>query len=161
MMVQISHGLSTGALFLMIGMIYDRRHTRLFTAFGGLARVMPLYGLFLMICVMSSIAVPGTNGFIGEFLVLTGSFQTYPILATIAAISVILSAVFILWALQRVLFNALDKPENFKLPDMNWREMTMMIPVAIIIFYIGLHPHPLLRRMEPRLKELIEQVNGR
>jgi NADH-quinone oxidoreductase subunit M len=160
MMVQISHGLSTGAMFLMIGMIYDRRHTRLFSAFGGLARVMPLYGLFLMICVMSSIAVPGTNGFIGEFLVLTGSFQTYPVLATIATVSVVLSAVFVLWALQRVLFNALDKPENMKLPDMNWREMCMMVPVAAIIFYIGLHPAPLLRRMEPRLQELIQQVQG-
>ena len=159
MMVQLSHGLSTGALFLMIGMIYDRRHTRLFSAFGGLARVMPLYGLFLMISVMSSIAVPGTNGFIGEFLVLTGSFQTYPVLATIAAVSVVLSAVFVLWALQRVLFNPLDKPENMKIPDMNWREVAMMAPVAAIIFYIGLHPAPLLRRMEPRLQELIQQVD--
>jgi NADH-quinone oxidoreductase subunit M len=161
MMVQLSHGLSTGAMFLMIGMIYDRRHTRLFSAFGGLARVMPLYGLFLMISVMSSIAVPGTNGFIGEFLVLTGSFQTYPLLATIAAVSVVLSAVYVLWALQRVLFNPLDKPENRKVPDMNWREVAMMAPVAAIIFYIGLHPAPLLRRMEPRLQELIQQVEAR
>lgn len=161
MMVQLSHGLSTGALFLMIGMLYDRRHTRLFSAFGGLARVMPLYGLFLMIAVMSSIAVPGTNGFIGEFLVLAGSFQTYPLLATVAAVSVILSAVFVLWALQRVLFNPLDNPENKKVPDMNWREVAMMVPVAGIIFYIGLHPAPLLRRMEPRLQELIRQVDTR
>jgi NADH-quinone oxidoreductase subunit M len=166
MMVQLSHGLSTGAMFLMIGMLYDRRHTRQFSAFGGLARVMPLYGLFLMIAVMSSIAVPGTNGFIGEFLVLAGSFQTFPVLATIAAVSVILSAIFILWALQRVLFNKLDKPENARLPDMNWREVAMMAPVAAIIFYIGIHPAPLLRRMEPRLQELIQQVqmtqvNGR
>lgn len=158
MMIQLSHGMSTGAMFLMIGMLYDRRHTRMFKAFGGLARVMPLYGLFLMISVMSSIAVPGTNGFIGEFLVLTGSFQTYPVMATVAAISVVLSAVYILWALQRILFNRLDKPENMKLPDMNWRELAMMVPVAAIIFYIGVHPAPLLRRMEPRLQELLQQV---
>jgi NADH-quinone oxidoreductase subunit M len=158
MMVQISHGLSTGALFLMIGMLYDRRHTRVFSAFGGLARVMPLYGLFLMICVMSSIAVPGTNGFIGEFLVLAGSFQTFPVLAVISAVSVVLSAIFVLWALQRVIFNPLDKPENLKIPDMNWREVAMMVPVAAIIFYIGLHPAPLLRRMEPRLQELVQQI---
>ena len=159
MIVQISHGLSTGALFLMIGMIYDRRHTRLFSAFGGLARVMPLYGVFLMISVLSSIAVPGTNGFIGEFLVLTGSFQTYPVLATIATVSVILGAVYVLWAVQRVLFNPLDKAENAGLADMNWREVATMLPIAALIFYIGLHPAPILRRMEPRLQELIHQVD--
>jgi NADH-quinone oxidoreductase subunit M len=158
MMVQISHGLSTGALFLMIGMLYDRRHTRLFSAFGGLARVMPLYGLFLMIVAMSSIAVPGTNGFVGEFLVLTGAFQTVPWLAAIATVSVVVSAVFVLWALQRVILNPLDKAENRNVPDMNWREVFMMAPIAAIIFYIGLHPAPLLRRMEPRLQELIQQV---
>ncbi len=160
MMVQLSHGLSTGAMFLMIGMVYDRRHTRQLSAFGGLARVMPVYSLFLMLAVMSSIAVPGTNGFIGEFLVLAGSFQTKPVLATIAATSVVLSAVFMLWATQRVIFNALDKPENRKLPDMNWREVAMMLPVAAIILYIGIHPAPLLRRMEPRLKELMMQVDA-
>jgi len=158
MMIQLSHGLSTGAMFLMIGMLYDRRHTRMFNAFGGLARVMPLYGLFLMIAILSSIAVPGTNGFIGEFLVLAGSFQTFPLLATIATLSVVLSAVYVLWALQRILFNRLDKPENARIPDMNWREVCMMVPVAAIIFYIGIHPAPLLRRMEPRLQELIQQV---
>lgn len=158
MMVQISHGLSTGALFLMIGMIYDRRHTRLFSAFGGIARVMPLYGIFLMLAVMSSIAVPGTNGFIGEFLVLVGSFKVFPWLATIAAVSVILGAVYMLWATQRVLFNPLDKPENRDLADLNWREVTILVPVAVLIFYIGLHPGPLLDRMEPRLQELVQQV---
>jgi NADH-quinone oxidoreductase subunit M len=158
MMVQLSHGLSTGALFLMIGMIYDRRHTRLFTAFGGIARVMPLYAVFLMLSMMSSIAVPGTNGFIGEFLVLAGSFQTLPVWATVATVSVILGAVYVLWATQRVLFNPLDKPENKHLPDMNWRELVMMAPLAVLILYIGLHPAPLLQRMEPRLQELIHQV---
>jgi NADH-quinone oxidoreductase subunit M len=160
MMVQLSHGLSTGALFLMIGMVYDRRHTRALSAFGGLARVMPVYSLFLMLAVMSSIAVPGTNGFIGEFLVLAGSFQTQPLLTVIAATSVVLSALFMLWATQRVLFNALDKPENRNLPDMNWREVCMMVPVAAIIVYIGVHPAPLLRRMEPRLKEVMMQVDA-
>jgi NADH-quinone oxidoreductase subunit M len=160
MMIQLSHGLSTGAMFLMIGMLYDRRHTRMFNAFGGLARVMPLYGLFLMIAILSSIAVPGTNGFIGEFLVLAGSFQTFPLLTTIATLSVVLSAVYVLWALQRILFNRLDKPENARIPDMNWREVCMMAPVAAIIFYIGIHPAPLLRRMEPRLQELIQQVQA-
>jgi len=159
MLVQISHGLSTGALFLMIGMLYDRRHTRLFSAFGGLARVMPLYGAFLMISVMSSVAVPGTNGFIGEFLVLTGTFQTFPVLAVIATVSVILGAIYMLWATQRVLFNPLDKPENKGLADMNWREVATMLPIAALIFYIGLHPAPILRRMEPRLQELIHQVD--
>ena len=158
MMVQISHGLSTGALFLLIGLIYDRRHTRLFSAFGGLARTMPMYGVVLLIAVMSSIAVPGTNGFIGEFLVLAGSFQTFPVWTVIATTAVILAAVYALWAVQRVLFNPLDKPENTKVADMNWRELLMMAPIVLLIFYIGLHPAPILRRMEPRLQELVQQV---
>jgi NADH-quinone oxidoreductase subunit M len=161
MMVQLAHGVSSGALFLMIGMIYDRRHTRELSSFGGLARVMPVYSLFLVIAMLSSIAVPGTHGFVGEFLVLTGSFQTQPVLTAIAASSVILSAVYVLWAVQRVLFNPLDKPENRKIPDMNWREVAMMVPVAAMIFYLGVHPAPVLRRMEPRLQEVLTQVEAR
>jgi NADH-quinone oxidoreductase subunit M len=161
MMVQLAHGVSSGALFLMIGMVYDRRHTRQLSSFGGLARVMPVYALFLMVAMLSSIAVPGTHGFVGEFLVLVGSFQTYPWLTIIASSSVILSAVYILWAVQRVLFNPLDKPENRNLPDMNWREVAMMVPVAIMIFYLGIHPAPVLRRMEPRLQEVMLQVEAR
>jgi NADH-quinone oxidoreductase subunit M len=161
MMVQLAHGVSSGALFLMIGMIYDRRHTRELSSFGGLARVMPVYSLFWVIAMLSSIAVPGTHGFVGEFLVLTGSFQTQPLLTAIAASSVILSAVYVLWAVQRVLFNPLDKPENRNIPDMNWREVAMMVPVAAMIFYLGVHPAPVLRRMEPRLQEVLTQVEAR
>lgn len=161
MMVQLAHGVSSGALFLMIGMVYDRRHTRDLAAFGGLARVMPVYALFLMIAMLSSVGLPGTHGFVGEFLVLLGSFQTHPWLTTVAALSVVLSAVYLLWAVQRVLFNPLDKPENRNLPDMNWREVAMMAPVAIMIFYLGVHPAPVLRRMEPRLQEVITQVEAR
>jgi NADH-quinone oxidoreductase subunit M len=161
MMVQLAHGVSSGALFLMIGMVYDRRHTRELSSFGGLARVMPVYALFLMVAMLSSVAVPGTHGFVGEFLVLVGSFQTHPWLTIVASSSVILSAVYILWAVQRVLFNPLDKPENRNLPDMNWREVAMMVPVAIMIFYLGIHPAPVLRRMEPRLQEVMMQVEAR
>jgi NADH-quinone oxidoreductase subunit M len=114
-----------------------------------------------MIAMLSSVGLPGTHGFVGEFLVLLGSFQTLPGMTTIAALSVVLSAVYLLWAVQRVLFNPLDKPENRNLPDMNWREVAMMAPVAIMIFYLGVHPAPVLRRMEPRLQEVLTQVEAR
>jgi NADH-quinone oxidoreductase subunit M len=161
MMVQLGHGLSTGMLFLMIGMIYDRRHTRSLDSFGGIARVMPLYALFLMLAVMSSIGVPGTNGFVGEFLTLLGSFQTFPIATTLATLTVVLSAVFMLWALQRVIFNALDKKPNRLLADLNRRELLMVLPLAGMILWLGVYPTPFLRRMEPSVRRFVQQVEDR
>ncbi len=160
MMVQLAHGISSGALFLLIGMIYDRRHSRQLDDFGGIARVMPLYAGFLMVMTISSIAVPGTFGFVGEFLVLIGSFGRYPLVTAAATIGVVLSACYMLWSVQRILFNPLDKPENRRLADLNWREAGMLIPLAAIILWIGLYPAPLLRRMEPTLTRLVEQVES-
>ncbi|HEU4632044.1 MAG TPA: NADH-quinone oxidoreductase subunit M [Gemmatimonadaceae bacterium] len=160
MMVQLAHGLSSGALFLLIGMIYDRRHSRQLDAYGGIARVMPLYAAFLMIATISSIAVPGTFGFVGEFLVLIGSFGRYPLVTTAATIGVILSACYMLWSVQRILFNPLDRPENRRLADLNWREAGMLVPLAALLIWIGLYPAPLLRRMEPSLTRLVEQVEN-
>jgi NADH-quinone oxidoreductase subunit M len=160
MMVQLAHGLSSAALFLLIGMVYDRRHTRMLAAYGGLARVMPLFGAFLMVATLSSIAVPGTFGFVGEFLVLLGSFERFPVLTVVATLGVILSACYMLWAIQRILFNPLDKDENRRLPDLNWREAGMLLPLSALIVLMGVYPAPFLKRMEPSLTRLVRQVES-
>jgi NADH-quinone oxidoreductase subunit M len=161
MMVQLAHGISSAALFLLVGMLYDRRHTRALEAFGGIARVMPLYGACLMIATMSSIAVPGTFGFVGEFLVLIGSYVRFPVLTVAATLGVILSACYMLWCVQRVLFNRLDNPRNRGLPDLNFREAIMLAPLCGIIIVMGVFPAPFLRRMEPTLTRLVEHVESR
>jgi NADH-quinone oxidoreductase subunit M len=161
MMVQLAHGLSSAGLFLLIGMIYDRRHTRMIDDYGGIARVMPVFAAFLMLATLSSIAVPGTFGFVGEFLVLLGSFQRYPILTVVATLGVILSACYMLWSVQRILFNPLSNPENRRLSDVNAREAAMLIPLSALIIAIGLYPAPILRRMEPTLARLVQQVESR
>ncbi|AHG90820.1 proton-translocating NADH-quinone oxidoreductase, chain M [Gemmatirosa kalamazoonensis] len=161
MMVQLAHGLSSAGLFLMVGMLYDRRHTRDLSQFGGIARVMPLYGACLMAATLSSIAVPGTFGFVGEFLVLLGSFARYPVLALVASLGVILSACYMLWCVQRVLFNPLNNARNRGLPDLNFREAIMLIPLCGFIVVMGVFPAPFLRRMEPTLARLVHQVESR
>jgi NADH-quinone oxidoreductase subunit M len=160
-MIMISHGISTGALFFLVGMIYERRHSRMIEAFGGIARVVPMFATALTIVALSSIAVPGTNGFVGEFLVLAGSFRTTPILTVIAATGVIFAAAYLLWAIQRVLFNALDKPENARLSDLNWRELAILTPLVGVIFWLGLYPTPVLRRTEVSSQVLVEFVSTR
>ena len=161
MMVQLAHGLSSAALFLLIGMIYDRRHSRMVEAYGGIARVMPVFAAFLLVATLSSISVPGTFGFVGEFLVLIGSFERHPVLTTFAAVGVILSACYMLWAVQRIVFNKLDKPENRALTDLNWREIGMLVPLSALIVWMGFFPAPLLRRMEPSVVRIVEQVQSR
>ena len=158
LMVMISHGISTGALFLLIGMIYERRHTRLIEAYGGIARVVPLFSALLVIVSLSSIGLPSTNGFVGEFLVLMGSFRTQPYFALFATSGVIFAAAYLLWAIQRILFNALDKPENEHITDLNGRELTMMGVLVAAIFWIGIYPQPILRRMEPSAALFVRTV---
>jgi NADH-quinone oxidoreductase subunit M len=161
LMVMINHGISTGALFFLIGMIYERRHTREIAAYGGIARVVPMFAALLTLVALSSIGVPGTNGFIGEFLVLIGSFRTQPVLAVIASTAVILSAAYLLWALQRILFNPLDKPENARIPDLNGRELALMAPLVAAILWMGIYPAPVLRRMEPAATRFVQHVESR
>src|SRR5881392_1004466 len=119
LLIMINNGVSTGALFFLVGMIYERRHSRLIAAYGGIARVVPLFAAILTVVSLSSIGLPGTNGFVGEFLELLGAFRTYPVLAVISATGVIFAAAYLLWAIQRILFNPLDKPVNTQLPDLN------------------------------------------
>jgi NADH-quinone oxidoreductase subunit M len=160
LMVMINHGISTGALFLLVGMIYERRHTRLIESYGGIARVVPLFAAILTFVSLSSIGLPGLNGFVGEFLVLIGSYRTYPALAIIAATGVIFAAAYLLWAIQRILFNSLDKPDNTHIPDLNRRELALLVPLLIVIVWLGVYPAPVLRRMEPTSQMLIDRVQG-
>ncbi|HJP85554.1 MAG TPA: NADH-quinone oxidoreductase subunit M [Gemmatimonadaceae bacterium] len=160
LMVMINHGISTGALFLLVGIIYERRHTRLIEAYGGIARVVPMFAAALTFVSLSSIGLPGTNGFIGEFLVLVGSFRTYPVLAVIAATGVIFAAAYLLWAIQRILFNPLDKAENTHVPDLNKRELALLLPLIAAIIWLGVYPAPVLRRMEGSAQLLVNRVSG-
>jgi len=160
LMVMINHGLSTGALFFLIGMLYERRHTRDISAFGGIARVVPVFSLIFTLVALSSIGLPGLNGFIGEFLVLLGSFGRFPWATGIATTGVIFAAAYLLWALQRIIFNKLDKPENESLTDLTPRELLVLAPLLAGIIWLGLYPAPVLRRMEPSSRQWVESVQG-
>jgi NADH-quinone oxidoreductase subunit M len=155
----LNHGISTSALFLLVGMIYDRRHTRMIDEFGGLAKVMPKYTICFMIIALSSIGLPGMNGFVGEFLILLGIFQVNGFMAAFATSGVIFAAVYILWMFQRVMFQELKNPKNFKLPDMNFREMLTMVPLIILVFWIGLYPQPFLKTFDASVTHLITKVS--
>ena len=161
LMVMIGHGISTGALFFLIVMIYERRHTRMLADYGGIAKVAPIYATLLTVVALSSIGLPGTNGFISEFLVMVGSFKTRPIATTISAIGVILAAAYLLWALQRIIYNKLDKPANASLTDLNWREIGLLAPLIFVILWMGVYPRPVLERMEASVDRFVEQVDAK
>src|SRR5687768_2142161 len=160
LMVMINHGISTGALFFLIGMIYERRHSRMIDSYGGIARVVPMFAAMLTIVSLSSIGLPGTNGFIGEFLVLVGSFRTEPIWTILAATGVIFAAAYLLWAIQRILFQPVTNVENERLTDLNGREMFIMAALVVPILWIGIYPKPILDRMERSAAAFITLVNG-
>ncbi|MBZ0169894.1 NADH dehydrogenase [Candidatus Methylomirabilis lanthanidiphila] len=156
----VNHGLSTGALFLLVGMIYERRHTRMIEEFGGLSRALPRFGLCFLVVMMSSIGLPGLNGFVGEFLILAGTFRVHKGYAALAAIGIILAAVYMLWMWQRVMWGQSRRADNLTLKDIGGREMAMLIPIILLIVWIGLNPNPLLRKMDASVAQLIEQVAG-
>lgn len=161
LMVMIGHGISTGALFFLIGMIYERKHSRMLADYGGIAKVVPIYATVLTIIALSSIGLPGTNGFVGEFLVLLGSFKTTPIATTLSAIGVILAAAYLLWAVQRILYNPLDKPSNASLTDLNWREIGLLAPLLAVVIWMGVYPKPVLNRMEASVSRFVQDVETR
>ncbi len=164
----INHGISTGALFLLVGVIYDRRHTREVSEFGGLAKVMPVYAAVFIVITMSSVGVPGTNGFVGEFMIIMGTFTStvlgslWHLQGTVAAAGVILAAVYMLSVVQKMFFGPITKEENKSLSDMNLRETLAVAPLVILVFVIGLFPHLFLDRMTPSVQLTVERlVEGR
>jgi len=160
LLVMINHGISTGALFLLVGMIYERRHTRMLSDYGGIARVVPLFAAALTIVSFSSIGLPGLNGFVGEFLVLLGTFRSYPAFAFFATIGIIFSAWYLLRAIQGVIFNKLDNPDNEHIPDLNWREIGLLTPLIACMIWIGVYPAPILRRMQASAEQVVRTVQS-
>ena len=156
----LNHGISTGALFLIVGLLYERRHTRLIDQFGGLSSRLPIFAFFFMIATLSSIGLPGLNGFVGEFLILLGTFgSAHPGYVYFAASGVILSAVYMLWMFRRVMFGPLENPENKNLTDLNLREILVMLPVTVMMFWMGLFPGAFLSRIEPSVQQFISQYH--
>lgn len=160
LVVMISHGISTGALFLLLGMLYERRHTREIAAFGGIGRVMPLLATAFIITALASIGLPGTSGFVGEFLALMGAFETHPAFAVAAASGVIFAAYYMLPMVQRMFFNKLDRVENREMKDLSTREIVILAPMLALMVWIGVHPAPFLERMEPSVQAVIERVQS-
>jgi len=158
----VNHGLSTGALFLIVGIIYERRHTRLISDFGGLAKVMPVYAVIFMVVTLSSIGLPGLNGFVGEFLILVGTYTAeHPyakLMAVLAASGVIFAACYMLWMFQRVMFGPVTNPENEKLEDLKGRESFYLVILLVFIVWIGVYPKTFLSKSEATVKHYIEQI---
>ena len=161
----LNHGVSTGALFIIVGMVYDRRHTRLISEFGGLANVMPVFSTFFMVVTLSSIALPLLNGFVGEFLILIGTFSSTllphaKLFASLAALGMILSAVYMLWMFQRVVFGEVRNPENLKLVDLNLREKLVLTPVAFLVLAMGVYPSVFLSRTAQAIQSIRERLTS-
>jgi NADH-quinone oxidoreductase subunit M len=153
----LNHGVSTGALFLLGGVVYDRRHTRLIEEFGGLANRMPVYAAFFLVVTLSSIGLPGLNGFVGEFLILLGTFGVSGMRAAVAALGVILSAVYMLWMYQRVIWGEIKNDRNAVLSDLGRREYAMLIPLLIVIVWMGVYSNYFLRPMDASVAKLVNQ----
>jgi NADH-quinone oxidoreductase subunit M len=160
----INHGLSTGALFIIVGMIYERRHTRDMEAFGGLWKIMPVYGALTLIVTLSSMGLPGLNGFVGEFTILLGAFGSEaigsPWFAGLAAIGVILAAVYLLYMFQKMFLGPAENPENANLKDLNPREIATLVPLLVLIFWIGLYPKPFFTLIAPTVDKLVAAVEA-
>jgi NADH-quinone oxidoreductase subunit M len=155
----INHGISTGALFLLVGVIYERRHTRLIADYGGLSAVMPHYATVFLIITMASIGLPALNGFVGEATILIGVFDRVWWWAVLAALGIVLGAAYMLWMYQRVFFGPLDRPENQGLADLDRRELVCLLPLVLLCFWIGLYPQPFFRILERPVRYVVERVD--
>ena len=156
---QINHGISTGALFLIVGIVYERRHTREISEYGGLSKVMPVFAAVFLIMTMSSIGLPTLNGFIGEILILQGVYVVNKWWAAVAASGIVLGAAYMLWLYQRTMFGKVDNAANARLMDLNARELATFVPLVILAFWIGLYPAPFLRRIETSVARVAARVN--
>jgi NADH-quinone oxidoreductase subunit M len=157
---QINHGISTGALFLIVGIIYERRHTREIAQLGGLSSVMPMYAVVFLIMTMSSIGLPLLNGFIGEFTIMAGALQKNLWWAVAGGAGIVLGAAYMLWLYQRTMFGKLDNPANQNLPDLNWREWATVLPLIVMAFWIGLYPAPFFRALDKPVQKLVTTVQA-
>jgi len=155
----VNHGVSTGALFLHVGWLYERRHTREIAKLGGLQKPAPIFAAVFMVVLLSSIGLPGLNGFVGEFLALIGAFAAFKWWATAAATGVIIAALYLLWAYQRVFHGPVDD-DNADMADLTWSEGAIMVPFLVAIFFMGLYPKPVIERMEPAVDALIAHVEA-
>ena len=155
---QINHGISTGALFLLVGIIYERRHTREIAEFGGLSTIMPVYATIFLIMTLSSIGLPLMNGFIGEFTILQGAMQVNIWWAVAGASGIVLGAAYMLWLYQRTMFGTLDNPANEKLPDMNLREVVTLAPLIVLVFWIGIYPAPFFDALDEPVEKLVRTI---
>jgi NADH-quinone oxidoreductase subunit M len=153
----LNHGISTGGLFLLVGMIYERRHTREIKDFGGITRVMPLFAIAFMIMTLSSVALPGTNGFVGEFLILLGSWKANPGLTALATTGVIFGAVYMLWMFQRVMFGPITDKENESLTDLTGREIAVLTPLIVAVFFMGVYPNFFFSKMDPSVQKFLSR----
>jgi NADH-quinone oxidoreductase subunit M len=158
LLVMIGHGLSTPMLFFLLGMLYERRHSYDIADFGGLAASLPVFSVMLVFAAMTTIGLPGTSGFVGEFLVLLGAFRSQPWMALIGASGVIFASYYMLPMVQKTIFNALDRPANRHVPDLNRRELAILLPLALLILWLGVYPKPFLDRMEPSAERVLAQV---
>ena len=157
---QINHGISTGALFLIVGVVYERRHTREIAEYGGLSKVMPVYAAIFLVMTMSSIGLPTLNGFIGEVLILQGVFVVSKFWAFVAASGIVLGAAYMLWLYQRTMFGDVTNPKNDKLPDLTLREVWTFAPLLVLAVWIGLYPKPFLDRLETSVDKVMSRVNS-
>jgi NADH-quinone oxidoreductase subunit M len=158
LLVMIGHGLATPMLFFLLGMMYERRHTYETDDFGGMAASMPVFAIMLVFAAMATVGLPGTSGFVSEFLVLLGTFQSHPWIALIAATGVILAAFYMLPMVQKILFNPLDRPANRRVPDLNAREILLLAPLVVGILWVGLYPKPVLDRMQPAAIQVLRMA---
>jgi NADH-quinone oxidoreductase subunit M len=158
LLLMIAHGVSTPMLFFLLGMLYERRHSYELEDFGGLAASMPVFAAFLVFAGMAAVGLPGTSGFVSEFLVLIGTFRSNPWIALVATAGVIFAAYYMLPMVQKIIFNSLDRRENRLAGDLNAREIAILVPLVVAILWLGIFPRPFLDRMEPSVRNLLEEV---
>ena len=156
---QLNHGISTGALFLLVGVVYERRHTREISEYGGLSKVMPVYAAIFLVMTMSSIGLPTLNGFIGELLILQGVFVANKMWAAFAGSGVVLGAAYMLYLYQRTMFGKIENPKNERLLDLSHREFATFAPLLVLAVWMGLYPAPFLRRLETSVQHIIARVS--